>query len=196
MARRSLNILQNGTGCSPAAFRSSVTVSARTNSAPESKFPACCFASSPDASAARSALLLHGQFRFAPVPAPSTLSGPLQRLRPASSAAPSSFGSPSGDFAPPGSKSSTGFAADRPAFRTRPISCYSPPPVLFLVWAADHRSKSATFPEARCSSNLLEPSSLCGRTPFPSTEFVSWISLFLNIYLVMFPINYRQDTVN
>ena len=40
---------------------------------------------------------------------------------------------------------------------------------LFLRSAADHRSRSATFSEACCSSNLLEPPSLCPGTRFPST---------------------------
>ena len=34
-------------------------------------------------------------------------------------------------------------------------------PLLLLDSATDHRPRSATFPEAGCSSNLLEPHSLC-----------------------------------
>ena len=68
--------------------------------------------------------------------------------------------SPSRVLPPWGSKRSTGSAATRLAFRTRPISSRSPQPVLFLGLATDHRSWLATFPEACCSSNLLEPHSL------------------------------------
>jgi hypothetical protein len=57
-----------------------------------------------------------------------------------------------------------------------PVRLTNPPDFLSLpaarpmkVWAADHRSRSATFPPACCSSNLLEPSSLCSRCAFPST---------------------------
>ena len=52
-----------------------------------------------------------------------------------------------------------------------PDSSRSPPPVLMKVWAADHRSRSATFPPACCSSNLLEPHSLCSHPRFTSTLF-------------------------
>ena len=69
--------------------------------------------------------------------------------------------SPPGLLPPSGSKRSTDSAASRLTFRIRPISSRSPLPVLFLGLAADHRSWFATFPEACCSSNLLEPPSLC-----------------------------------
>ena len=48
-------------------------------------------------------------------------------------------------------------AADQSAFRLRPISSRSPLPFLLLGKEADHRSRPATFSEACCSSNLLEP---------------------------------------
>src|SRR5260370_38030751 len=47
--------------------------------------------------------------------------------------------SPPGLLPPSGSKRSTAFAACRSAWRIRPISFRSPPPVLVKVWAADHR---------------------------------------------------------
>jgi hypothetical protein len=59
-------------------------------------------------------------------------------------------------------------------------------PFLVKVGAADHRSRSASFPPACCSSNLLEPFSLCSRCAFPSTLFVCQTSLFLSIYIVYF----------
>jgi hypothetical protein len=60
-----------------------------------------------------------------------------------------SLHSPLGVLPPARSKRSTGFDACRPAFRIRPISSRSPQPVsISSVSAADHRSWSATFPEA------------------------------------------------
>ena len=61
--------------------------------------------------------------------------------------------SPPGLLHPSGSKRSTGSAASRLAFRTRPISSRSPQPVLFLGLATDHRSWIATFPETCCIHN-------------------------------------------
>jgi hypothetical protein len=102
--------------------------------------------------------LLHNPFRFAPKEAASTHQARCNfpgRLPGCSS----SLHSPLGLFGPSRSKCSTGVAAVRPAFRLRPIPIAPHSLVLFLRLAADHRSRSATFPEACCSSNLLEPSS-------------------------------------
>ena len=103
---------------------------------------------------------------------------PLRCLRPVavstarSTDCASSLHSPSGLLPPSGSKRSAGFAACRPAFRIRPISSRSPQPFsISSVSAADHRSWSATFPEACCSSNLLEPLPLCSRTAFLVNAF-------------------------
>ena len=59
-----------------------------------------------------------------------------------------------------------------------PVRLTNPPDFLSLPaarsnesWAADHRSRAATFPPACCSSNLLEPSSLCSRSSFASMLF-------------------------
>jgi len=53
-----------------------------------------------------------------------------------------------------------------------PDTSRSPQPLsITSVPAADHRSWSATFPEACCSSNLLEPFSLCARSRFSSIVF-------------------------
>jgi hypothetical protein len=76
----------------------------------------------------------------------------------------------------------TGLAATRPAFRICPIPSRSPVLLLLLVSAPDHRSWFATFPEARCSSNLLEPSSLCSRNFRASKGIRVLKSLFNNIY--------------
>ena len=68
---------------------------------------------------------------------------------------------PFGAFTPSGSKRSTRLGPGKPTFRIRPIALRSPHPLYFVVAVADHRSGLATFPEARCSSNLLEPHSSC-----------------------------------
>ena len=92
--------------------------------------------------------------------------GRLHRLQPVASPLAGPFDcflclhSPPGLLHPSGSKRSTVSAALRLAFRIRPISSRSPLTVLLLVLTADQRSWFATFPEACCSSNLLEPSSL------------------------------------
>jgi hypothetical protein len=140
-------------------------------SIPGSKLPACYFASLPS----------RLPCPFGPS-APPPLPG-LRRLRrfhclwpvalpPLGSACRAcDLHSPPGLLLPSGSKRSTAFAACRSAWRIRPISFRSPPPVLIKVWAADHRSRSASFPPACCSSNLLEPHSLCSRRDFASTLF-------------------------
>jgi hypothetical protein len=111
-------------------------------------------------------------------------SRPLQLPQPAWPAAGSSLHSPSGFLRPSGSKRSAESAACQPAFRVRPISVRSPPPSSITRFsAADHRSRSATFSEACCSSNLLEPHSLCSPERDSSTNFVSFFALFLSLFL-------------
>ena len=138
------------------------------------------------ASSARSAFLLCYPIRLAPVWAASLLlarcsfHGLLEDRS-------SSLHSPLGLLPPSGSKRSAGFAVFRPAFRLRPISLRSPPPVsISSVSATDHRSWSATSSEACCSSNLLEPLSLCSRRLIWSTHFCPPRHLFLSIYLLCF----------
>ena len=72
----------------------------------------------------------------------------------------SCFHSSSGLLHPSGSKRSAGPLPAKPAFRFGPISVRSPQPLLLLDAASDQRSRFATFSEACCSSNLLEPHSL------------------------------------
>src|ERR1035437_9240000 len=74
-----------------------------------------------------------------------------------------------------------------------PVHLTNPPDFLSLPaarpnqsGAADHRSRSATFPSACCSSNLLEPFSLCSRCAFPSTLLSANWRLFLSLYLICF----------
>lgn len=152
-----------------AAFRSPTTATPHEATIPGSKLPANCFAiitrriprpfgpSAPQP-----------DHRFAPVQAASTLLARcgsldwLHRLR-------FQLPLPSGTFA------SFGIKAFRQP-RRRSARLPNPPDlrslpaaVLFLGSAADQRSRLATFPEACCSLNLLEPSSLCARSYFWST---------------------------
>jgi hypothetical protein len=123
--------------------------------------------SSPDASLTykpanitRSAL----QLRYLPLVCPSRRRHP--RLRPVallpvrSSGRAPNLHSPCGNFRSLGIKAFDWLPGlpvrlpDSPDLRSLPAAAY-------LYLAADRRSRSATFPEACCSSNLLEPSSLC-----------------------------------
>jgi len=52
-------------------------------------------------------------------------------------------------FAPSGSKRSMGVAAVRFIFRIHPIFARSPPTLLLLVWASDHRPRFAMLSETR-----------------------------------------------
>jgi hypothetical protein len=56
----------------------------------------------------------------------------------------------------------------------------------FSSMATDHRSWFATFPEACCSSNLLEPHSLCSRSRSPSMLFCGFEPNILRFYLYCF----------
>jgi hypothetical protein len=109
------------------AFRSPTTAPAFTGSIPGSMFPACYFASSPTGSAARSALRLHDPGQFAPARAASTLrtrcSFPDQLNR-LSHQPPLPFGI----FRSLRIEAFNWLPTDRPAFRLRPISRYSPQP--------------------------------------------------------------------
>ena len=131
------------------AFCSPATIASRKASITGSKLPACYFVPKPTVSTARSAFPLDNHTpgrarrwlrqRFGPVAA-STAS-PVHRA--------SNLHSPPGNLLPSGSERSVGLAVNRPAFRTRPISLRSPQPVsITSVSATDHRSRSATFPEA------------------------------------------------
>jgi hypothetical protein len=96
--------------------------------------------------------------------------------------------SPPGLLPPSGSKRSAGFAACQ-ARLPNPPDFLSLPAARFLsldFLAADHRSWSATFPEACCSSNLLEPLSICSYRGFSSTPFVVSTTFFLSIYFLCF----------
>jgi hypothetical protein len=168
------------------AFRSPATAAPFGASIPGSKFPACYFASRLAGSTTRSAFLLHDPHRFAPAWAASTLQarcgflGSPDRLR---FLPPLPFGS----FTSLRIKAFSRVCSHQSAFRVRPISYRSPQPMsITRSPTPDQRSRSATFSEACCSSNLLEPFPICRESPFPSTGFVRWSSIFLKIYLFCF----------
>jgi len=133
---------------------------------------------------------------FAPVVGSFFASGPLRLGQTGPLGCFHRLHSPPGLLPPSGSKRSTVSAASRLTFRTRPISSRSPPPVLFLGLAADQRSWFATFPEARCSSNLLEPPSLSPQVPFPSTEFRYAKIRFPQHLFHLFLVGYRPQPVH
>ena len=170
------------------AFRSPATAASFKASIPGSKFPACYFACLPAASATRSALRLryrprvltrHGRFLAS---CPLLLPRPAPRMaRPAST--------PLRDFCPPKdqsvrlARSPGGPPSDsaRSPFAPRSLKTSK---LDFL--ATDHRSRSATFPEACCSSNLLEPDPLCARRRFRSIFICPLTPCFLKFYSLCF----------
>ena len=112
---------------------------------------------------ARSALRLHYRCCSEGLPPATAASSPQARCASSRTVPPTAtcdLHSPSGVLPPSRSKRSTALAAGQPTWRFRPFASRSPPPYLFLVSAADHRSWLASDPPASCSSNLLEPHSL------------------------------------
>ena len=125
-ARNGLSLARNG--CSFRSLHSKVNV------------PGLLLRFQLAASSARSALQLRYPVRLAPVSAASLLLARCSFHDSLENRA-SSLHSPSGLLPPSGSKRSAGFAVFRPAFRLRPISSRSPPPVsISSVSAADQRS--------------------------------------------------------
>jgi hypothetical protein len=164
------------------AFPSPATAPALASSIPGSTVPACYFASALSSPAARSTR----NSTPAPVgpgseasasPARCGRFGPRDRLRPR-------FHSPFGTFTSPGIKAFDGFAAARPAFHSArfPFAPRSP----FCCQACGRGSSFPVrcFPEACCSSNLLEPSSICSSTPLRSISFPAWAAVFLSFLLL------------
>ena len=105
-------------------------------------------------------------------------SDPLQLPRPTRSAA-SPASTPRQDCYVPPDQS---VLPDLPQFNPPSDSARSPfaprrrSPL--LVTAADQRSRFATFSEACCSSNLLEPSSICSKTSFAVNRFCDLVRSF------------------
>ena len=155
-------------------------------SVPGSTFPACYFA---PYRALPPLVRLFGSTTTlctGALPPPAAASLPEARCgcsRPVRQAATCDLHSPSGVLPPLGLTRSTALAACQPAWRIRPIAVRSPAPYLFLVSAPDQRSRLASVPPAGCSSNLLEPPSLCSETVSRSMPFVNAQSDFNNFYL-------------
>ena len=140
------------------AFRSPVTVAPSRSPHPGVKVPGLLLRSLPPVHTARSDLPLRLRSRFAPVKRRFRCVDPVAAPPCGSPDCSCGLHSPPGLLPPSGSKRSTASAASRSAFRIRPISSRSPQPVsISRTSTADHRSWFATFPEACCSSNLLEP---------------------------------------
>ena len=117
-------------------------------------------------STARSAARLHALFRFAPGEGRFSASCPLRLPMPAWPAVPPAS-TPLQEFYLPTDQSVLPdlLPADPPSDSAR--SPFAPRRRFLLLGfsAADPRFRSATFSEACCSSNLLEPPSLCARSP-------------------------------
>ena len=114
-------------------------------------------------STARSALLLRYRNAGSPRLRPPHRFWPVTASPNSPAGCASCLHSPPGLLPPSGSKRSAEFAACQ-ARLPNPPDFLSLPAARFLsldFLAADHRSRSAPFPEACCSSNLLEPLSLC-----------------------------------
>ena len=121
--------------------------------------------------AARSALLLHRRTPVRPGSGRFSASGPLQfRLLLRLTASPISTPL-RGFYSPPDQSGRPGLLPVGPPSESArfPLAprCRS-----FSITTADHRSRIATFPEACCSSNLLEPFSLCSPNPFAVNAFL------------------------
>jgi hypothetical protein len=168
------------------AFPSPATAAASTASIPGSTFLACHFASLPNR--CRCPFDLPLRYRSAVCSATGRLnaSDPLQLPRPTRPAA-SPASTPLRDLHPSGSKRSAGFAANRPAFRFRPISVRSPP----LVAIASY-SCGSTFPVRYVFGGLLFPQTswnlhhYAPRSLYSSMLFGTKYAIFLKTYLSCF----------
>ena len=188
-ARRGLPVSLKRNRMLVTAFRSPTTVSAFANPIPGSTFPACYFASHDAVSTPvrLSALRLvwfapcRPLLRFSPLPVP----GLALSVHPQSPL-------PFRTFTSLRIKAFNCVSPDWPAFRFRPISFRSPFPALLLGSNSDHRSRSATLPEACCSSNLLEPLSLCSRNVRSSTVICNSIYIFPQLFGITIPDIYQR----
>jgi hypothetical protein len=163
------------------AFPSPATKPAFANSIPGSTFPACFFASYTSVPEPVR-LLAPPPVTVRPVPAASLLKPVARSLRRSIRLPPAS--APRQDFYFPSVQSV------QPAYR-RSVRLPNPPDCLSLpvsVSIASFGSGSSfqarSVSEACCSSNLLEPFSLCARMANRSTNFVSFRSVFINSLLL------------
>jgi len=93
---------------------------------------------------------------------------------------------PSGTFTSLGIEAFNRFRRQSARLPNPPDSLSLPAAGPFSITAADQRSWVATFPEACCSSNLLEPHSLCSRSRLASIIIVTNRPIFHMIYLYCF----------
>jgi len=159
------------------AFRSLATTARFRATIARSKFLACCFVVTPARCLNRSASCSSSPDGYARQSRDHSYLPVSRSETDAPSRAPH-LRSPSGFFVPSGSKRSIPFAAGKLTFRIRPLALRSPQPLYGLVAATDQRSRLATFPEARCSSNLLEPPPYCSQARSPSRLFCHGIVIF------------------
>src|SRR5574340_166144 len=150
-----------------AAFRSPATAVSLETTIPGSTFPTCRVGASPFRFRSPFGLLLPSPKLWGPGEDHRNLPVapfPFRRFQFLPG-----FHSPS-RLAPFRIKAFDRFVTEKPALRYRPIASRSPWPLLLLASASDHRSRLATTPEARCSSNLLEPFSNMPRV-LPKVKF-------------------------
>ena len=141
------------------AFRSPATTPALTNAIPGSKFLACHFAASQLASPPGPPFCSAAELRFAPVSGRFVAFWPVAVPPVASTGCFPGLHFPSGVLAPPDQSVQPVPLPVGPPLRFARFP-FAPRCRSFSSVATDHRSRSATFPKACCSSNLLEPSSL------------------------------------
>jgi hypothetical protein len=79
-----------------------------------------------------------------------------------------------------------------PDLRSLPAAVF----LLLEVLASDQRSRSATFSEACCSSNLLEPPSLCSRSYSASMRFCEYARPFPQESTALISRRLRAHAVN
>src|ERR1019366_3233914 len=169
------------------AFPSPATTPACAKPIPGSKVPTCYFAP------CYLAPLPVRPFRSAtnagsPRPRPPHCFWPVAASPNSPAGCASCLHSPLGLLPPSGSKRSAEFAACQ-ARLPNPPDFLSLPAARLLsldISATDHRSRSATFPEACCSSNLLEPLPLCPHNGFSSIVFLGAGALFLKLFAPCF----------
>jgi hypothetical protein len=179
------------------AFRSPATAVPFGTSIPGSTLPAYYFASRLTRSTARSASWLRRLNRFAPTPAvslPQTrcgLSGSPRLAAPPAS-------TPLRDFCLPRDQSvqQVLLPASPPSGSARSPLAPRRRYLFTRVTAADHRSRSATLPEACCSSNLLEPIAVWLPSAFTVNAFCIVLSHFPQFLFALLPSGYSARLCN
>jgi hypothetical protein len=171
-SRRAACLLLAGAKMLATTFRSPVAVPALTGfhsrvNVPGQplRFPASRFYSPFDPS-------LRHRTRFASRGSAASTLGARCRFRDLHVLPLSGLRSPSGPLRPSGSKHLPDLLQIDPPSESARFPFAPRGPDLERVRTTDQRSRIATFPEACCSSNLLEPSSLCPRSRNWSTIFV------------------------